>query len=425
MNRRAWINRLRGIGHRAGQGMLAAVLLGLVAVLGCTSFQSRAQLEDEVEHYYVETIGDKTTVGNATPIPVGGVGLVFGLEGTGGDCPPDAYRSMLETDLQKDRVPKVKEVLTDPRHALVLVSGLIPPGAGKGDPIDLELTLPRGSRVTSLRGGCLRKCMLFNYDFAERLNPDPNGPRGMLRGHPIVEAEGTLLVGLGDGDESVRVKARPYLGRRTLPDGPVVQPRPEPQSAICAGRRPGGRARQRDVPVRLPRRGGLGRGCGPEPQRGGPARAAAVPPQHAALPPRCPAHSAERSDRRADRQERGPSHLPAEAGRRSARSGANGDGRPAPGGPGRDQQAGPEKRAGEQASARALLLGRGAGLPGRSLVRRGVGRGGGPFAGAAGLRLDGDGVAGRGHLSRQARRVADDGAGRRNARTAPSAPCGP
>jgi hypothetical protein len=217
MNRRAWIDRLRVAGRWAGRAGLGAVLLGLAGLLGCTSVQPRAQLEDEPEHYYVDTIGDKTTVGNAVPIPVGGVGLVYNLEGTGGDCPPDAYRAMLENDLLKDRVPKVKDVMTDPHHALVLVSGLIPPGASKSDRLDLEVTLPKGSRATSLRGGCLRKCMLFNYDFAERLNPDPNGPHGMLRGHPIVEAEGNLLVGLGDGDESVRSKrGRIWGGGRCL-----------------------------------------------------------------------------------------------------------------------------------------------------------------------------------------------------------------
>jgi len=206
MNRRAWIKRLRGVGRLAVQGVLGAVLLGLIGLLGCTSLQPRLQSEDDAEHYYVETIGDKTMVGNAAPIPVGGVGLVVGLEGTGGDCAPDAYRGMLETDLLKSRVPRVKEVMASPNNAMVLVSGQIQPGSSKGDRIDLEVTLPKSSRATSLRGGYLSKCMLFNYDFAERLNPDPNGPHGMLRGHPIVEAEGMLLVGLGDGDESARVK---------------------------------------------------------------------------------------------------------------------------------------------------------------------------------------------------------------------------
>jgi hypothetical protein len=186
--------------------VLGAGLLALVGLLGCTSLQTRLQSEDETERYAVETIGDLTLVGNAAPTPVGGVGLVVGLEGTGGDCPPDSYRAMLEDALVKSGARKVKEVMADPDHAMVLVSGLIQPGTSPGDRIDLEVTLPRGSRATSLRGGYLVKCDLYNYDFAERINPDPNGPRGMLRGHPIVSAEGTLLVGLGDGDEEGRNK---------------------------------------------------------------------------------------------------------------------------------------------------------------------------------------------------------------------------
>ncbi len=206
MIRRELNKRLRGAGRGAKRAVLGAGLLAFVGLLGCTSLQTRFQAEDEIERYAVETIGDLTLVGNATPTPVGGVGLVVGLEGTGGDCPPDSYRDMLEDALVKAGVPKVKEVMADPDHAMVYVSGLIQPGTGADDRIDLEISLPRGSRATSLRGGYLIKCNLYTYDFAERLNPDPNGPRGMLRGHPIVSAEGPLLVGLGEGDEEGRNK---------------------------------------------------------------------------------------------------------------------------------------------------------------------------------------------------------------------------
>ncbi|MGH7224305.1 MAG: flagellar basal body P-ring protein FlgI, partial [Gemmataceae bacterium] len=140
----------------------------------------------------------------AMPIPVGGVGLVVGLEGSGGDCPPSSYRDILESELRKENVHNIRQLLSSPDNAMVFVTGLIPPGAGKGKALDLEVLLPPDSRATSLRGGYLHKCFLFNYDFAERLAPtsDPNGPHGLLRGHPIVEAEGTLLVGVGsEGDE--------------------------------------------------------------------------------------------------------------------------------------------------------------------------------------------------------------------------------
>jgi hypothetical protein len=223
MIRRAWNKRLRGAGHAAVRGVLGAVLLGLTGLLGCTTLQTRLQSDDEGERYFVETVGDKTTVGNAAPIPVGGVGLVVGLEGTGGDCQPDAYRAMLELDLQKDRVKNIKEVMSSPNHAMVLVSGLVQPGEGKGDRLDLEVTLPHGSRATSLRGGYLRKCLLYTYDYMERLNPDPHGPRGMLRGHPIVEAEGMVLTGLGESEEAVRNKTgRIWDGGRCLAPQPFA-----------------------------------------------------------------------------------------------------------------------------------------------------------------------------------------------------------
>ena len=221
MNRRARIARWRVVGQWAMRGVLGGGLLTLVGLLGCTTLQTRSQSDDDGEHYTIETIRDKATVGNAQPIPVGGVALVEGLEGTGGDCPPDSYRAILENELRKEGVRNLRSMMSSPENAMVFVSGLIPPGACKDDAIDLEVLLPQKSRATSLRGGYLRKCFLFNYDFAERLAPssDPNGPHGLLRGHPIVEAKGMLLVGLGSNGEeeitSVR-RGRLWGGGRCL-----------------------------------------------------------------------------------------------------------------------------------------------------------------------------------------------------------------
>ncbi|HTU22577.1 MAG TPA: flagellar basal body P-ring protein FlgI [Gemmataceae bacterium] len=221
MNRRARITRPRGVGRWIVQGVLGAGLLTLAALLGCTSLQPRLQSDDEGERYPIETLRDKATVGNAMPIKVGGVGLVVGLEGTGGDCPPSSYRSILENELRKENVHNIRQLMSSPENAMVYVNGVIPPGASKGDTIDLEVLLPHDSRATSLRGGYLHKCFLFNYDFAERLAPssDPNGPHGLLRGQQMVEAEGTLLVGVGGNgdDETASVKrGRIWGGGRLL-----------------------------------------------------------------------------------------------------------------------------------------------------------------------------------------------------------------
>jgi hypothetical protein len=186
-------------------GGLGAVLLVLA---GCShSSQSRAQAEDDSEahRYDVPTVGDRTTVGNATPVPLGGVGLVTGLEGSGGDCTHDDYRAMLADTLRKQGVRNVNEILNSPNNALVIIDALLPPGASRGDPIDVEVKLPPGSKATSLRGGVLLKCNLYDYALARDLKEDYKGPQNLLPGHAVAYAEGAVLVGV-HGDDGMRSK---------------------------------------------------------------------------------------------------------------------------------------------------------------------------------------------------------------------------
>jgi flagellar basal body P-ring protein FlgI len=209
MNQRVWV--------------VGAVLLGLC---GCASSQkTRLQSAEEVDRdpkYAVKTIGDKSSVGNADPIPVSGVGLVVGLEGTGGGAPPGGFRTMLEDQLRKRKPPveHIKEILASPNTSLVLVSGQLPAGVHKGDPIDVTITLPPGSKTHSLRGGRLVLCDLYNYDTARNLNPQAEGDR-MLRGHVMARAEGSLLTGFGDSDEATKERqARIWGGGRSLIERP-------------------------------------------------------------------------------------------------------------------------------------------------------------------------------------------------------------
>lgn len=190
----------------------AALLLGQV---GCLSQQARLQSDDEAEKQKereIKTIGDVTTVANANPIPVSGLGLVVGLEGTGGRPPANGYRTAMETYLHKRGVERVKEILDSPNTSIVLVSGVVPAGARKGDPIDLEVTLPPQSKTTSLRGGYLKHALLYNYDSKKHLDPNFKGPDGALMGHPLAEAEGPLLVGSGSGNDSESLKCGQIWG---------------------------------------------------------------------------------------------------------------------------------------------------------------------------------------------------------------------
>jgi hypothetical protein len=186
--------------------LLGAALLGLV---GCAHQQTRLQSAEENERDKepeVKTIGDVTTVGNADPIPVSGVGLVYGLEGTGGDAPTGSYRNLLEHQLQQNGIEHVKEILASADTSMVLVSALIPPGVHKGDPLDVDISLPPQSKTTSLRGGYLRECLLYNYETTKNLAPNFQGGNQLLLGHPYAKAEGPLLAGFGDGDEQAKLR---------------------------------------------------------------------------------------------------------------------------------------------------------------------------------------------------------------------------
>jgi hypothetical protein len=205
--------------------VLGLLLLGLV---GCLHQHTRLQSDDDdrererEKEPEVKTVGDITDVANAQPIPVSGVGLVYGLDGTGSKARPGYFRTMLENQLLKQKVEHVREVLDSPDTSLVLVTAMIPPGAHKGDPLDVEITLPEDSKTTSLQGGYLKECLLYNYDSTKHLAPDSEGANRGLLGHALAKASGPLLVGFGDGDDAARLRrARIWGGARSKTERPL------------------------------------------------------------------------------------------------------------------------------------------------------------------------------------------------------------
>jgi hypothetical protein len=196
-----------GLGRHVGRLALLLVPFCLVVLgPGCHTppiTRSQAQEEEqEKELAEVKTIGDVTDVGNAAPVAVSGVGLVVGLEGTGGPAPQGFYRTMLEAELRKQQVKNIKAVLNDTDKAMVLVSGLILPGSRKGDPIDIQVFLPQGSKATSLRGGYLLPCALRDFNSTTNINPNTERGDHVLLGHVIGRAKGRILTGFGaDGSD--------------------------------------------------------------------------------------------------------------------------------------------------------------------------------------------------------------------------------
>ena len=159
----------------------------------------------------VMIVRDVTEVANAAPLQVSGVGLVTGLKGTGGGTPPGDLRKSLETDLRKRQYKNVKQLLDSPNHAMVIVSGLIPAGSRKADPIDIVVSLPPGSKVKSLKGGYLHPCFLRAFESTKRINPDFKGGNRLLKGHVMARAQGPLVVGVDSTAKDSHHETKGYL----------------------------------------------------------------------------------------------------------------------------------------------------------------------------------------------------------------------
>jgi Flagellar P-ring protein len=198
-------------------------VLGLVvAVLsGCVTPQTRMQMGEDAEvkkDLSVKTIGNIADIRVIGPVQVSGIALVTGLDGTGSCGAPDnPYRKTLDQLLRKQRVEHVKELLDSPDNALVLVTAFLMPGARYGDRFDVEVTLPPGSRATSLAGGTLQLCALRNHDSTKSLNPSYDGADRALQGIVMAHAKGPVMVGLGDGTTaSDTKKGRVWRGAASL-----------------------------------------------------------------------------------------------------------------------------------------------------------------------------------------------------------------
>jgi flagellar basal body P-ring protein FlgI len=196
---------------------LGLILAGsLVALTGCLKdHTTRSQLDDDVDKPTVRTIGDVAEFQTAGAVPVSGVGLVVGLEGTGGGAPPGPYRQMMEEQLKRCKIDNPKAWLDSNDTALVFVSARILAGSRAGERADVEITLPPGSKVKSLRGGYLLETPLSTYAsqgqvraYLEQNDIKPvGGGDGLLKGHVMADAEGPLHVAPNDKENKAEVRA--------------------------------------------------------------------------------------------------------------------------------------------------------------------------------------------------------------------------
>lgn len=174
----------------------------VLLLAGCQQFNFdmlRSQSpDDDVDDEFetkVETpfIGEYTRTAGLHLITLQGVGLVTGLDNTGGDPPPSAFRTTLLNDMRRRGVRNPNAILKSPKTALVVVTAYFPPLIQKGDPFDLEVRLPGNGDATSLNGGWLMETYLAEQAIV--------AGRGAMKGHVFAKAKGPILISTGEGDK--------------------------------------------------------------------------------------------------------------------------------------------------------------------------------------------------------------------------------
>ncbi len=149
-------------------------------------------------------LGQYVTVSGLNMILLEGVGLVTGLDGTGGDPPPSQYRTALLKDMQRRDIPNRNSIIRSPSTALVIVRAYLPPLVQPGDRFDVEVRLPEGSETTSLNGGWLLECRLSERAVV--------AGRGVIDGKERARAAGPILVSLGEGKSSSLLRRGRVIG---------------------------------------------------------------------------------------------------------------------------------------------------------------------------------------------------------------------
>ena len=118
----------------------------------------RQESDDEAER--PRLVGDYAMPWGGHFLAVEAVGLCTELNDTGSDPPHNSRRNVLVAEMLRHQVPRPAELLADQRTALVLARAFLPPGARKGDRVDIEVRTPSRSETTSLERGWLMEVRL-------------------------------------------------------------------------------------------------------------------------------------------------------------------------------------------------------------------------------------------------------------------------
>jgi hypothetical protein len=154
--------------------------LGLILVSGCSALlveradpaAEKASIDRQavkIESVDVDpimrgTVASETGLTGFNETVVRGYGLVVGLQGTGSKTMPAEVRAYMMAELARrgygsgrddGKMITPQQMLNDPNTAVVVVEGVIPPGAPKNTTFDLRIFAAPGTATNSLEGGRL------------------------------------------------------------------------------------------------------------------------------------------------------------------------------------------------------------------------------------------------------------------------------
>ncbi len=212
--------------------VLALLLAGLaIGLAGCGEIVERAtpkpkmdklnqrNFELDVEPILRGTVASETIVTGFSPTVVRGYGLVVGLHGTGSRLMPADVRAHMLQEMAKRGVgnPSMgsdvtpEKMLDSENCAVVVVEGVIPPGAPKDSLFDVRVFAVPGSGTTSLEDG-----KLWSTD----LRPGPL-VTGNRQARPLAVAHGDIFLNPFVEPKSTQRDAVNRLSGRILDGGTV------------------------------------------------------------------------------------------------------------------------------------------------------------------------------------------------------------
>lgn len=197
--------------------MSVSIIALTMATVGCSSLWKGSPGESEKEARLRELmtvpdppdlIREAAITHGMRPIQVDGVAAVNGLPGTGGPPSPSLYRDQLLDEMKRLDIASPHQFLERDETALVRVRAVVPPGARRGDPLDLRIISPPRSEVADLHGGWLLESRLRHQQVLQSK---------VRKSDVMVVGRGSVLTRADydpGSDDALRIEGRVLAGGR-------------------------------------------------------------------------------------------------------------------------------------------------------------------------------------------------------------------